>query len=410
MNTRKPIAKRRQCSYCADAQINHFFSFLGNFFGTPFDDHVSRTAHRAPKFLKNFVDWLSVSLLQVLAFLKIAKFSGNIEKVKTFRSRVIWEEAKRRGIKMEQVILFGRPLDYYRALRSPARPAGELGEVGRAHWIYFESLPIPPESLDMRRNWDDKFILKGEFDKGGIPVPRHLKFPLFYSQKNLEEIFSKLEKPVIVKPKVGSRGRHTITNINSLQKFREGIAIVRQISPYLVVEEHLLGDVCRATLVNGMLAGFYRGQTPSVVGDGKSTIGELIKEKDKNRPERVEKIRVGEELYGHLARSGYQIGDILPEGKSITLSYHFGRLFGGTTREMIDELHPSFFPIFEKAAQTVDLAVVGFDSIIPDPTEPANGQKWGIIECNTLPFIDLHYDALEGKPRNIAGMIWDLWN
>jgi len=316
---------------------------------------------------------------------------------------VIWEEAKRRGIKMEQVILFGKPLDHYRALRS-------LGEVGRAHWIYFESLPIPPESLDMRRNWDDKFILKSEFDKGGIPVPRYLKFPLFYSQKNLEEIFSKLEKPVIVKPKVGSRGRHTITNINSLQKFREGIAIVRQISPYLVVEEHLLGDVCRATLVNGMLAGFYRGQTPSVVGDGKSTIGELIKEKDKNRPERVEKIRVGEELYGHLARSGYQIGDILPEGKSITLSYHFGRLFGGTTREMIDELHPSFFPIFEKAAQTVDLAVVGFDSIIPDPTEPANGQKWGIIECNTLPFIDLHYDALEGKPRNIAGMIWDLWN
>ena len=76
---------------------------------------------------------------------------------------------------------------------------------------------------------------------------------------------------------------------------------------------------------------------------------------------------------------------------------------------MIDGLHPSFIPIFERAAQAVDLAVVGFDSIIPDPTKPAETQKWGIIECNTLPFIDLHYDALEGKPRNIAGMIWDLW-
>jgi len=173
------------------------------------------------------VDWFVTFLLRLFVFLRVAKFSPDIEKVKTFRSRVIWEEAKRRGIEMEQLILFGEPLDFYRAKIGPSTPLG----VNKT--IYFESLPVPPESLDMRRNWDDKFILKGEFEKGGIPVPRYFKFPLFYSQKNLEEIFSKLEKPVIVKPKVGSRGRHTITNINSLQKFREGVAIVRQISPYL---------------------------------------------------------------------------------------------------------------------------------------------------------------------------------
>ena len=59
--------------------------------------------------------------------------------------------------------------------------------------------------------------------------------------------------------------------------------------------------------------------------------------------------------------------------------------------------------------RTTGLMVAGFDSIIPDPTQPADSQHWGIIECNTLPFIDLHYYALEGKPQNIAGMIWDLW-
>jgi len=57
----------------------------------------------------------------------------------------------------------------------------------------------------------------------------------------------------------------------------------------------------------------------------------------------------------------------------------------------------------------VGLSVVGFDCIIPDPTKDANSQRWGIIECNSLPFIDLHYFALEGKPKNIAGMIWDMW-
>ena len=78
--------------------------------------------------------------------------------------------------------------------------------------------------------------------------------------------------------------------------------------------------------------------------------------------------------------------------------------------EMIDDLHPSFVPILKQAAEIVGLSVVGFDCIIPDPTKEANSQKWGIIECNSLPFIDLHYYALEGKPKNIAGMIWDMWN
>ena len=55
------------------------------------------------------------------------------------------------------------------------------------------------------------------------------------------------------------------------------------------------------------------------------------------------------------------------------------------------------------------LPVVGFDVIIGDPTKSADSQRFGIIECNSLPFIDLHYYALEGKPRNIAGMIWDMW-
>src|SRR3989344_1641858 len=140
----QPKARPCACSYCGDAPVHHSLSFLGSFFFDPLDDHMVRTSYRAPKFIKNFVDWLSVAFLRVLAFLRLAKFSADIEKVKTFRSRVIWEEAKRRGIPMEQVILFGQPLDYYSALL-------RQGFAGDTKTIYFESIPIPPESLDMRR-------------------------------------------------------------------------------------------------------------------------------------------------------------------------------------------------------------------------------------------------------------------
>ena len=274
--------------------------------------------------------------------------------------------------------------------------------------------------MDSNRNWDDKVILKKEFYKYNIPVPNFFELSfsaflhLFFNGKNMDkntkEIFSKLSKPIIVKPRVGSRGRHTTTNIHSLEQLREGINIASQICSYLVVEEHLQGSVCRATLVGDTLAGFYRAEVPIVVGDGKKTIRELIEEKDQKRPDRIERITISRELLDYISRSGFTIDDVLPDHLSLPLTYRIGRLFGGNTREMLDEVHPSFIPILKHAAKIVDLSIVGFDCIIPDPTKDASSQKWGIIECNSLPFIDLHYYALTGKPKNIAGMIWDMWN
>jgi len=263
----------------------------------------------------------------------------------------------------------------------------------------------------MDKNWDDKVFLKKELKKYGVPVPNNFEifvFPFLNNNQKKEKIFSKLMKPIIIKPRMGSRARHTVTNINTVEHFKKGIAIAGKISPYLIIEEHLEGYICRATMVDGVLVGFYKGSVPSIIGDGLKTIKQLIEEKNEKRIDRY-RIRVGLELYDHILRQGFSIESVLPKGKYISLSHRAGQLFGGMTKEMIDELHPSFIPIFKKALDVVGLSIAGFDAIIPDPTKDEASQKWGIIECNTLPFIDMHYYALEGKPKNIAGMIWDMW-
>ena len=396
----EPSVKKSFCSYCGDAPINHSLYFFDSIFSIILDTHAIKTIKYVPGFIKNFVNLVPGFLFETFSFLGLAKFSSDINKARTFRSRIIWEEAIKRGITMKQVIFLSWPLDFYRAKINGQN-------------IYFESIPIRPEFSYMSKNWDDKVVLKREFLKNDIPVPAYFELPFWQfnnATKNREKIFSKLTKPIIVKPRVGSRGRHTITNIHTLQQLRDGINIAGQICSHLTVEEHLQGSVCRATFVGGVLAGFYRGNAPTLIGDGKKTILELIEEKDNQRHSRVERIRISQELRDHISRSGFTVFDILPAGVSLSLSHRIGRLFGGATKEMIDDLHPSFLPVLRKAERIVNLSVVGFDCIIPDPTKDANSQKWGIIECNSLPFIDLHYYALEGKPRNIAGMIWDMWN
>jgi D-alanine-D-alanine ligase-like ATP-grasp enzyme len=397
----EPRAKKSSCPYCGDAPINHTFAFVESLISITLDNFAKKFIKHVPGFVKSFVDLVPEYLFRTLVFLRLAEFSRDVNKARSFRSKIIWEEAIKRGIEMEQVISRGKPIDQYRA---------KLKIKDKVKFFYFESIPIRPEFLDLDKNWDDKVTLKKEFEKYKIPIPAYFELSIFsslFGSKKIEKIFSKLQKPIIVKPRVGSRGRHTVTNIQTLEQFKAGIKIVKEICPYMIVEEHLHGGVCRATLVGGELGGFYKAQSPVLIGDGRKTIQELIDDIDKNRHSRVEQIRIDKELHDHLARSGFKISDVLREGVNLSLTHRMGRLFGGTTVEMLDNLHPSLILIFKEAARVTGLSVVGFDAIIPDPTKSADSQKWGIIECNTLPFIDLHYFTLEGKPKNIAGMIWD---
>ncbi|MEI7709493.1 MAG: hypothetical protein WCI76_02150 [bacterium] len=401
-NSNEPHLHKIVCTYCGDAPLNHRVSFFTSIMDVGMDRYMSKLAKHTPVFLLSIVDDFVGGVFEIFSLFKIARFSSDMDLANTLRSRVIWEEATRRGVKMEQAIFWKQPLDYYRA--------NIKGQT-----FYFKSVPIRPELSRMNNSWDDKVVLKKELRKHNLPAPAFVELKclsfsyLRNKDKVTEEIFSKLNKPIIVKPRVGSRGRHTVTNINTLEQFRHGVEVAKTLSPYLVVEEHLSGAVCRATFVRGELAGFYKAEAPSITGDGKHTVKELIEEKDRTRNVKVEKIIISKELQDHILRSGFTTEDVMPAGTVLQLTHRMGRLFGGKTKEMLGELHPSFLPILNKAAKMVNIPLIGFDCIVPDPTKDESSQRWGIIECNTLPFIDLHYYALEGTPKNIAGMIWEMW-
>lgn len=388
------LHKPGKCAYCGDAPVNHTLFYLGGLASMLFDATFGLLVKYTPRFAVRAVEALLKGILRLMVALRIVTLSNNPEKATTLRSRVIWDEAIRRGIKMEQLVIFGRYTDNYRAKVN-------------GKYIFFDSLPLPDEAEDLRENWDDKFFMKEKFARAGIPAPRHAVVPL--GEKKLRALFDKFSKPLIVKPRLGSRGRHTTTNINTFKEFLRAVKIARQISPKVITEEHLEGYVCRATCVAGKLAGFYRAESAFVVSDGKRTIAELIKDKNAGRHERISEIQISNETKDFIARSGHSLHSIPPSGMKVNLSHRIGRLFGGETEEMLSDLHMSFVPVLERAAAITGLLVLGFDCIIPDPRKPGDSQRWGIIECNTLPFIDLHYFALSGKPQNIAGFIWDFW-
>lgn len=397
-----PNPDKQKCAACGTAPVNHTFTYIS----TVIDDVLGSWMQfffgwiRIPRegTISNAVNAAFVGIFRIFG---LARFDTNIEKAVSGRSRLIWEEATRRGICMEQVVMFGRHLEQYRA------------RVGKknTHWIYFQSIPVPYWLPQKGYDWvDDKFKLASRLAAAAIPAPkvRHVS-----SMRGARRAFEALSKPVILKPRSGSRGRHTTTNIKTESELARAYALGKMIAPSLVMEEHLFGSVYRATVIDNTLVGFFRADPPQVTGDGVHTVGELVAEKNEKRKasgdDRLSNIEITDDTVSFIARYGHTLESILADGSVLDLSAKTGRMYGGYTREMLPEVHPKMHEIFARAGETVSASIVGFDLIIPDPKADPDTQTWGIIECNSLPFIDLHYYALEGTPINLAKNIWDLW-
>jgi len=253
---------------------------------------------------------------------------------------------------------------------------------------------------------DDKWLLKKKFIKAGIPVPKGKRVATW---KQALKVFSEVRKPVIVKPELGSRGRHTITFIHTEEELRHGYKIAKQLGTFVVVEEMLMGSVYRATYVGGEIVGILRGDPPRITGDGKMNIKELIEKKNKEKDSRVKDVVITKKTEEFLRRQGFALSSVLDHNQTIDLSEKIGTSYGGFAAEEITITHPKTLAYLKKAGDVLNAPVVGFDFIIQHIDQDPDNQVWGIIEANSLPFINLHHFPLEGEPINVAAKVWDLW-
>ena len=175
----------------------------------------------------------------------------------------------------------------------------------------------------------------------------------------------------------------------------------------MIIEEHLEGSVYRGTVIDGKLVGVLGGDPPRITGDGKYSINELIKIKNENKIVGVSDFEIKDATHEFLKRQGYNIGTILLEGQTIDLTEKIGVSYGGMSVEVTDITHPEIKKALEHAGRVVNDPILCFDFIIKDVTLDPKEQKWGIIECNAVPFINLHHDPMIGKPVNVAGKVWD---
>nr|MBP9802837.1 hypothetical protein [Candidatus Paceibacterota bacterium] len=197
----KNTKNKKTCSACGTSPVNHTFLLIDNFLNETLGKFMMYFFNAYKN--RRLARYVEIMLYTFLRMIGMASYNTDISKVVSGRGELVWIEARKRGLRMEQIKIFNRYIDNYRVFIN--------GGV-----YYFESIPIPPHLNQYGYTWvDDKLILSKKLNKNNINSPKTF---LAITERGALKAFDKLEKPIIIKPKNGSRGRHTTTNINTKEE------------------------------------------------------------------------------------------------------------------------------------------------------------------------------------------------
>jgi D-alanine-D-alanine ligase-like ATP-grasp enzyme len=390
--------KKDFCPECGPAEVNHFitkWSQLLEIISLKFTKPLTPIVRFFTTKFYVQIDFITYWFLKFLGFLRLVKLMKEpSSELDTDRTKGIWESGKKMGAKISEVWVWGRPINIF------------LAKLPNGKEMIFEGLPRPGAPKEALEWMDDKSEVKKRLGKAGFPVPKGGAFFLFSSAKRF---FNKFGKTVIAKPVFGSRSRHTRIHIKDENFLKESFFVAKQICPFVSIEEELQGLVHRVVLIGGKCVAVLRRDPPYVIGDGKHTIKELInKANDDHRRKGVfHEIPVNFELDMELKNQGFSLEFVPGPNVWVSVGTKIGRSQGGVNTDVTEMLNLKNKMMFEKMAKFIDDPLMGVDFIIKDISKPYDEQMpCGVIELNSIPFLDLHMYPFEGKKRDLFTLLW----
>jgi len=220
--------------------------------------------------------------------------------------------------------------------------------------------------------------------------------------------------PLVVKPLDGNQGKGATINISTLEEAEAAFTRAQVISKRVVIERFITGSDFRALVVNFKFVAAAKRTPASVIGDGVSTIQQLIDEVNKD-PRRGEghsniltAIKVDACTLAQLAKKNYTLDSVPAKDEVVFLKETANLSTGGTAEDVTDNVHPHNKSLFERIARTIGLDICGIDIMAHDLETPIIENGGAIIEVNAAPGFRMHLEPTIGKPRNVAGAVLDM--
>ncbi len=245
--------------------------------------------------------------------------------------------------------------------------------------------------------------------QAGIPVARQRAIS---SLAGARAAMAALGLPIVIKPEA-ERRQAGVGFVFREDELEAVFTASYEVSQTLLAESYIPGIEHRALVIDGRIAQVIVGLPPSVTGDGRSTIRELIavinadpRRGPRDQGFRLTPIRIDELSARHLARFGRSYDDVLAEGEGMEVyPLPMVRFGAGWKTDVTDIIHPDTAALVIRAATILDLDVAGVDLRTPDIARSWNEVGAGLCEVNPHPSLTVHYNFEGQPPREVADLL-----
>ncbi len=260
----------------------------------------------------------------------------------------------------------------------------------------------------------DKEGTKSILKDAGVPVPRGVV--IYYLDELKDAIDDVGGYPIVIKPLDGNHGRGITININSWEEAEAAYDAAQKTSKThaVIIERYYLGQDHRVLVINGQVVAVAERVPAHVIGDGRSTISELVEEVNRD-PRRgdghaniLTRIEVDRTTWQLLDRQGYTLDTILSEGEVCYLRATANLSTGGIAIDRTDDIHPENVWLAQRIAKIIGLDIAGIDVVTTDITRPLREVDGVVVEVNAAPGFRMHFCPSVGLPRNVAAPVLDM--
>ena len=257
----------------------------------------------------------------------------------------------------------------------------------------------------------DKEETKNLLEAAEIPVPRGT---IIYDEDDMKRVIDKIGYPIVTKHVNGNHVTGAKTNIRTWDDAVTALAAAKKYSRGVICEKFITGRDFRVLVIDYKFVAAALRTPAAVIGDGESTIQELI-DKVNADPRRgyghekvLTSIKVDDFTNDMLNKKGYTLETVITKDEELWLKPTANLSTGGTATDVTDYVHPSNVFMCERIAKIIGLNICGIDIMAEDLSKPITEIGGAVLEVNAAPGFRMHLDPTEGLPRNVAESVIEM--
>jgi len=232
---------------------------------------------------------------------------------------------------------------------------------------------------------DDKRLTREVLERAGLPVPAGR----LATWDGDDVAFLAEQGELVVKPARGEGGEGVTVGVTTPEELQAARQAAQRYCTDVLLEQFCPGEDLRVVVIGGQVVAASVRRPATVVGDGHSTVGDLIEARSRMRQEETDgasRIPLDETTRQVVEKAGYRLQDVLDDGVELRVRRTANLHTGGTIHDVTGRLHPALAGGALAVARAIDIPVVGVDLAI----EALDRPEFVVIEANEQPGLANH--------------------